>query len=289
MGLKDIVIEARALSKIYTNAAVLDHLDFKINEGECFGFLGPTGAGKTTLIRILSCCTSLTSGNLFITGLNVREHQKNIKRQFGAISDCFSLDSDFSVLDNLITFGQLHGFSRARATEKSHQLLRLLQLEDKYHWSVDRLSLYQGKLLQLARALVPDPKLLYLEIIRTIKASGKTIVLATSSIHEVEMLCDRVALLHHGKILYEGDPDVLVEKVIGHEVVEFYCATDELDYYLARLKERFHYQVCDNRVRVFMEVGQESRSVLSYVPSENLTIRRSHLGDVFLRTTGREL
>lgn len=305
MGSREVVIEARGLNKTYGNVTVLEDIDFKIYKGECFGFLGPIGAGKSTIIRLLSCCAQLTSGELFIHGLNAREHQRNIKRYLGAVSDHFPLDPEFSIFDNLYVFGRLHGKPSESVVERARQLLRQFHLEDIADLGIDVLKPFQRKQLELARALIVDPEIIFFdqptslldsedshrffELIRAAKNQGKTIVMTTSSIQEVDTICDKVALLDKGKLLYEGPPRQLVEDVVGREVVEFYCPTNELDYYLSRLKERYEYQVSGNRVRIYMTVGQESKAVLQYIASENLTIRRSHLGDVFLKIAGRDL
>ena len=122
-----------------------------------------------------------------------------------------------------------------------------------------------------------------------LKKQGKSLVLTTHYMEEAERICDRIVLIDKGKILCEGSPRELINQHIGDEVVEFRLKLDEMEYYIRRIKEKFEYQIMNNRVRIFVKSGQDGRRALDDIDSDSILVRKASLDDVFLRLAGYEL
>lgn len=305
-GKGEVVVEARNISQTLSSGLTIDEIGLSIMRGECFGFLGRAGAGKSSILRLLYCASTVSSGSLFINGLNSREHARHIKKKIGVVPQDAELDEDFSVLENLLIYCRFFRIKKNVAEEKSRELLREMELEETADLSVTCLSSEIRRRLAICRALLNEPEILFIDeptlgldfstrqwiwrlLLKLKNRLGVTVVLATQSREEAEALCDRVALVDHGKILKEGSPTELVKDVVGPEVLEFLCSYKEMDYYITRLQGRYNYQVHQNKVRLFLQEDQESKIAMNFVPQENVVIRRTCLDDVFLKLTGRDL
>ena len=300
-----IILEARNMTKVFNNIKALDGVDFIVHQGECFGFLGSTGSGKSTLIQILSGATYLSSGDYFINGLNGRKNRAQIQTLIGVLPDHEILDPQLSVIINLRTYAKYFGRSTQQATKTARDLLRFARLEDFEGVPIEDLSLVMRRRLELCMALVNDPKVLLLDeptrgldresaqwvwsALEKLKINGMTLLLASSQIQEVERLCDRICLIEKGKVLIEGEPDKMISDLVGNNVVEFKVDPADLDYHIKKIKERYRYQVLDNRVRLFLRNPSEANQVLSLVVSDTIQVRRASLDDVFIQVAGYDL
>lgn len=300
-----IVIEARGLTKRYGHSKVVDNLNLQVNEGTCFGLLGPNGAGKTTIFRMMYGISPPTSGELYILGLNVKNNIRKIKSQIGIVSQDDGLDTDFTVLDNLLVFSKYFNMTIEHARTRARELLRFLHLEDFEDRTVETLSGGMRRRLAFARALLADPKIVILdepttgldpqarlwvwECINELKKQGKTILLTTHYLEEAEQLCDSVMVIDKGMSVCEGAPKKLILEHIGKEVVEFQIAQDDLDYHINRVQSHYNFQVLNNRVRLFIPPSKDGKEALPLVVSDAVTIRRATLEDVFLKLAGYEL
>ncbi len=300
-----IVLEARALTKKFDSLKVVNQLDMQVNQGVCFGLLGPNGAGKTTTMRMMYGVCTPTSGELFILGLSVKTNIRKIKAQIGVMPQDDGLDTDFTVLDNLLIYSHYHQIPIDQARLKARELLRFLHLEDYEDRTVESLSGGMRRRLSLARALMTDPKILILdepttgldpqarlwiwEALSELKKKGKTIVMTTHYLEEAERLCDTVMIIDKGSAVTEGDPKKLITEHIGHEVVEFDIAATDLDYHVQKIQPHYNYQVLNNRIRLFIPQGKEGKDALSFVTSNTVTIRRAALEDVFLKVAGYKM
>ncbi|MBK9041105.1 MAG: ABC transporter ATP-binding protein [Bdellovibrionales bacterium] len=302
-----VVIEARNLVKRFsqnTNTAV-NGLNLQIREGECFGILGPKGAGKTSAMKMMYCNSPITSGELFVFGLDVKTNARKIKGQIGVLPEANSLDNEFSVLDNLLVHSRYFGIPQRHARTKARELLRFVHLEEFDGRLVGSLTIGMQRRLALARSLVNNPKIVFLdeptqgldiqeqkwisESIGQLKRQGKVILLSTDRLEEAEDLCDRVVIIDKGKILCEGPPLSLIHKHVGVEVIEFHIPMDEMEYFLKKVRDKFEYQVVSQRLRLFIKPGQNGRSVIADIESSNIVVRKASLEDVFLRIAGYEL
>lgn len=301
----DKVIEARGLLKKYSSKSVVNRIAFHVSKGECFGILGPNGAGKTTTMRMIYGATAPSEGDLFVSGLNVSSDIEKVKARLGVVPQDDSLDPDFSVIDNLLVYSSFFRIPVKKARLRAHELLRFMHLDEYDDRPVENLSGGMKRRLAIARALLSDPDILILdepttgldpqariwiwESLLALKKAGKSLVLTTHYMEEAEQLCDRIIIMDKGEILAEGSPRDLVRKHIGREVVEFRVEPEDLEYHLAKIRERFEYQVLNNKVRVFVPLEMEGRDILSLVSTPNIEVRPARMDDVFIKLAGYEL
>ena len=247
------VIETRALSKAYPAPAAqrrsggsgpdlpsvllaLDGLDLAIEPGEFFGLLGPNGAGKTTTIGILTTRVRATSGQAFVAGANVATHGELVRRRIGVVPQRPNPDRGLSVLENLLFHGAYFGMARALTAVRSGQLLEQLGISDKAGAKVDALSGGQQQRLMIARALLHEPQVIFLdeptvgldpqarlalwEILRALHHDGRTIVMTTHYMEEADQLCGRLAIVDHGKLLACDTPVALKARSPGETLID---------------------------------------------------------------------
>jgi lipooligosaccharide transport system ATP-binding protein len=277
----DIIIEARSIAKKFAGKAVVDGVSFDVRKGQCFGLLGPNGAGKTTTFKMIYGSASLTSGELFVAGLSVKNHIAKIKSLIGVMPQENNLDPDFSVLDNLLIYADYHGLSRLQARDRAVELLTTLQLEDYAERPIDHLSGGMKRRLALARALITRPKILFLDEpttgldpqarmnlwdqIADLKKSGTTVFLTTHYMEEAEVLCDRILVMSKGRVVAEGSPKQLIEIHVGSEVVEFEVPPQEIEYYVSKVTGKFEYQVLRNRLKLFIRDAGKNKEAIDLV------------------------
>lgn len=211
-------------------------VSFQVPAGECFGLLGPNGAGKSTSMKCITGFYQPTSGKVLLNGIDVHRHPKRARARLGVCSQEDTLDTDFSVLDQMVQFGAYFGIARVAATSKAKDLLDRFGISSKKEDRVESLSGGMRRRLQVARALMNDPKILVLdepttgldpearrtlwEILVNERKNGMAILLSTHYMEEAERLCDRVAIIHRGEILSCDSPQALITQHIGTESVE---------------------------------------------------------------------
>ena len=223
-----LAVEARGLVKRFDETVAVDGIDLEIPVGGCFGFLGPNGAGKTTTIKMVTCVSPPTAGDLHVLDGDVRGDRRRIKARLGVVPQGMTLDGDLTARENLISFGAYHSLPRREAERRADELLEFAQLTDRAAAEVDALSGGMQRRLLIARALVNDPELLVLdepttgldpqarhlvwERLRRLKRGGKTLLLTTHYMEEAAQLCDRLVIMDAGRIVAEGAPAELTER-----------------------------------------------------------------------------
>jgi lipooligosaccharide transport system ATP-binding protein len=211
-------------------------ISFEVSPGECFGLLGPNGAGKSSTIQCISGFYPATSGKVYVGGIDVHAQPKLARKHLGVCNQEETLDSDFSTFDQLVLHAGYFHIPRAEGKKKAAELLKRFGLEEKARENVEALSGGMKRRLQVARALISDPKVLVLdepttgldpdvrrmlwEVLTESRSRGVAILLCTHYMEEAERLCDRVAILHLGKILDIDSPEKLVARHINREEVE---------------------------------------------------------------------
>ena len=302
---RGVAIEARSLYKSYRDRRVVENLNFLIREGECYALLGPDGAGKSSVFRMIYGGSPISQGEIFVLGLNVRRNVSAVKARVGIVPQEDDLDPDFTSMDNLRTFARYYRIAPKQTETRSRELLRSMNLEDYDDVSVANLSKGVKRRLSIARALIHEPSVLILDeptsgldsqtqgiiwkLLLKLKAKGMTLVFSTNNVDEAEQIADRVAIMDRGRVLNESTPQRLIAEQIGKEVVEFFCRPDEVNYLLSRVKDRYEYQILPNRIRLFIGSDQDGREALGLVATKTLTVRRANLEDVFLKITGHNL
>jgi len=304
----ETVLRVRDLRKAYKDVVAVSGLDLEVQAGECFGLLGPNGAGKTTTIEICEGLTQRDTGEVEVLGLNWEANAKALKQRLGIQLQETQLSEKLTVEETVRLFRSF--FHKGPTTE---HVIGLVQLEEKRRSRVGTLSGGQKQRLALACALVGDPELLFLdepttgldpqarrqlwELIEEFKRAGRTIVLTTHYMDEAERLCERVAIMDHGKIIALGSPRELVASIGVEHVVEFSVEAGEaLDADVLRTLEGVRDVRTDNGV-VRMQVTALHSAVPALLAELvrrgiRLTELRTHsatLEDVFVTLTGRHL
>ncbi|HUX29060.1 MAG TPA: ATP-binding cassette domain-containing protein [Thiobacillus sp.] len=299
------MLKVRGLTKRYGDIEVVRGLDLNVRRGECFGLLGPNGAGKTTTLRLLLGLIEPDAGSIELAGIAVPQHAREARMKIGVVPQMDNLDPDFSVRENLLAYGRYFGMDKAAIAARVPQLLEFAGLASKADAQIAQLSGGMKRRLTLARALVHDPDILFLDEpttgldpqarhliwqgLRRLIADGKTIVLTTHFMEEAERLTDRLAILDHGRMVAEGAPRTLIESHIEPAVVEVYG--EGLDAW-----RRDHANAVCQRFETVGETlfcytcnAEQVIDVLKRAPALRYLHRPSNLEDVFLKLTGRDL
>jgi lipooligosaccharide transport system ATP-binding protein len=302
----DAFITARDLTKKYGDLTAVDSISFDIREGECFGFLGPNGAGKTSTVKMIHCVSPVTSGTLTVKGMPAHIDNRAVKMMTGVIPQEITLDNDLTVTENLAIFAKFFDIPRREAKRRIEDLLKFVELEAKRSSKIDELSTGMKRRLLVARALLNQPKLivadepttgldpqarhLIWQRLRQLKAQGATLILTTQYMEEAQQLCDRIVIMHQGKILREGLPLRLIEEEIGREVVEIRIGREEDDRLIGELGSfaRGHERVGDT-LFFYCRAGHDIMRKLVELDLPNTWTRPATLEDVFLKLTGRGL
>ena len=307
----DAVVKAAGLVKEYppSTAPAVAGIDFEVRAGECFGFLGPNGAGKTTTMRMISCRARRTDGRLEVLGMDPSAHERAIKRTIGVVPQETNLDQILSVEENLVVHARYFGISRSEATARARALLDFVQLGDRADWNTEALSGGMKRRLLIARGLINEPRLLILdepttgldpqarhlvwERLRDLKRRGVTLIITTHYMEEAAQLCDRLVIMHQGRILVHGAPRDLVREHVAPQVVELTApdpeALPQLAAQAAPLARR--HEISGDRVILHVDDGEKVLQTLADDGTvyESATFRHATLEDVFLMLTGRRL
>jgi lipooligosaccharide transport system ATP-binding protein len=301
-----ILVSARDLCKKYGSVVAVDGISLDIEEGECFGFLGPNGAGKTSTVRMIHCVSPVTSGTLTVDGLPAHVDNRALKLMTGIIPQELNLDIDLTVYENLAVFAKFFDVPRREARKRIAELLKFIELEAKRDSKINALSTGMKRRLMVARALLNHPRLivadepttgldpqarhLIWQRLRELKNQGTTLILTTQYMEEAQQLCDRIVVMHQGKILREGVPTRLVADEIGREVVEIRVRKEEDERLVASLGSSScgHERVGDT-LFFYCRDGHDIMKKLVELDLHNYLTRPATLEDVFLKLTGRGL
>jgi len=301
-----IFITARDLTKKYGDLTAVDSISFEIREGECFGFLGPNGAGKTSTVKMIHCVSPVTSGHLTVNGLTAHIDNRAVKMMTGVIPQELTLDNDLTVYENLAVFASFFDIPKRDARNRIGELLKFVELEARRDSKIDQLSTGMKRRLLVARALLNHPRLLVADEpttgldpqarhliwqrLRQLRSEGVTLILTTQYMEEAQQLCDRIVIMHQGKILKEGLPLQLVEAEIGREVIEIRIPKEEDERIIGHLAPFScgHERVGDT-LYFYCRDGHDVARKLVELDLPNTWTRPASLEDVFLKLTGRGL
>ena len=299
------VLSARNLRKCYGDHVVVDGLNLSIQRGECFGLLGPNGAGKTTTLRLLLGLISPDAGELQLLNHAVPQQARAARVCVGVVPQIDNLDPDFTVAENLLVYGRYFGMKDSEIEARLPELLEFANLTNKRDAKVPTLSGGMKRRLTLARALVNDPDVIFLDEpttgldpqarhliwqrLRELTARGKTLLLTTHFMDEAERLCHRLAVMDNGRIISEGSPRDLIAQNIEPQVVEMFGeqAAAWAQEHAARYAQRF--EVSGESVFCYVTDAQPLLQELQQHPQLRYLHRPANLEDVFLKLTGREM
>ncbi len=299
------IIEATNLQKSYAGQRVVDGLNLSIQKGECFGLLGPNGAGKTTTLRLLLGLIAPDEGNISLLNLPVPQAAREARIRVGVVPQMDNLDPDFTVAENLLVYGRYFGLKDSEIEGRIPALLEFASLTSKRDAKVPTLSGGMKRRLTLARALVNDPDVIFLDEpttgldpqarhliwqrLRELTQLGKTLLLTTHFMDEAERLCHRLAVLDNGKLISQGTPRELIEQNIEPQVVEVFGETVESWAYANAAHYAQRFELSGETVFCYVQDAQPLVKHLQAQTALRFLHRPANLEDVFLKITGREM
>ncbi len=275
----------QGVHKVYNNVSVVDDLSLTIAPGEIFGLLGPNGAGKSTTIRMVTTLTKPTQGDIVVAGYDVVRQPFGAKKQIGVVLQQTSVDMDLTVWENMEFHGRMHHIPNPRRQKEIDRWLEYVELIDRRNDLVKTLSGGMKRRLQIGRALLHQPQILFLdeptvgldpqtrrrlwEIIKGLNQQGMTILLTTHYMEEVEYLCNRIGIMDSGKLIELGTLEEFRQRH-GQGLI------------MKQEGDRWNYQ--------FFPTMQDAKSFLEQQPDKTgMMLRPSNLEDIFVELTGRNL
>jgi daunorubicin resistance ABC transporter ATP-binding subunit len=302
-------IKVEDLTKRFNGFNAVDSISFTVEGGELFGLLGPNGAGKTTTIRMLTGVLKPTTGTAHIGEYDIQKNPLEAKQLMGIVPEMANAYVDLSALNNLFLVGELYGIGKKERVEKAESLLKLFELYDKKHQKVKTFSKGMTQRLIVAMGLMNNPKLLFLdeptsgldvesviqirELIRDFNDKGTTIILTTHNIEEANQLCDRVAIMNHGKIVAIDRPEKLKRTIQSTTSIEvaFTTKVNVEDLMFDKVNEvkkigdklRLYAEKPEDVIPMVVKYSQSSRNKII-----SLNTMGPNLEDVFLKLTKKE-
>ena len=294
----------------------LDGISFEVERGEFFGLLGPNGAGKTTTIGVLTTRVLPTGGRAVVDGIDVKRHPVAVKRRIGVCPQANNLDRSLTGRENLLFHAEYFGIPKRIRERRAQELLERFQLAER---ADEKPTVYSGGMaqrLKIARALMHDPAILFLDepttgldpqarraiwdLLREFNAKGQTIFLTTHYMEEADQLCQRIAIMDKGKLLQMGTPAKLKAGVPGGYLIELQVQNADgrlstLASALPRLAGVVDVRVQDNRIRVYADKAEGLLANAMRVAGEQgVMVTDAHVSEpslenLFLHLTGRSL
>jgi ABC-2 type transport system ATP-binding protein len=304
----DAAVVFTAVHKRYRDTTALDGLDVVVARGEIFGLLGPNGSGKTTTVNLLCGLLAPTSGAIAVLGHDVTRNPAAVRPLLGVVPQETALYGELSAERNLRFHAELYGVPRAQRAERVRQMLELVGLWDRRSQPVKTFSGGMRRRLAIARAMLHNPAILYLDeptlgvdvsnrcvvwdYIRELKRRGTTVLLTTNYLEEASELCDRIAILNHGKAVAVGTPASLRRR-IGGSVLEMELSVtppSELVDLVRFMRGVVAVEVAGTRLAVTYNEGDETAALVLNAVTDRCQLRQvsqreSSLDEVFLRLT----
>ncbi|MGE5100144.1 MAG: ABC transporter ATP-binding protein [Deltaproteobacteria bacterium] len=291
----------------------LQSLDLEVGDGEFFGLLGPNGAGKTTTIGILTTRVKQTSGSAVVGGADVASQSVQVRQRIGVVPQRPNPDRSLNVIENLLFHAAYFGIHTATSLPRANQLLEQLGISDKAYAKVDEMSGGQQQRLMIARALIHEPQVIFLDeptvgldpqtrlslwdILRQLHAEGRTIVMTTHYMEEADKLCDRIAIVDRGELLELDTPEALKQRAPGGTLVEMSLSGDARPVIDAvrSIDGVLRVETQGPLLRVFSDRGGRVISPVIQAVEENglsvanISLTEPSLETLFVARTGRKL
>ncbi|HHT79370.1 MAG TPA: ATP-binding cassette domain-containing protein [Actinobacteria bacterium] len=310
------IFKVRNLTKKYGNLTAVDSIEFSINKGEIFGFLGPNAAGKTTTINMLIGMAKVTSGRIFYRDNDTTDKIKKFQALIGVVPDESNLYEELTGFENLCFCASLYGINRVHREVKARQLLEIFKLSDAAHKRFKAYSKGMKRKLTIAASLVHEPEILFLDepttgidvassrqirsLIKKLNDDGMTVFLTTHYIEEAERLCDRIAFINKGKIIKMDTVKKFIDDISQSNIIEVLFEPNPIDknVLLEKINLNFPELECsfkdENTIKIISQIKINVSSIVSFLSSNGIYILeakllRPTLEDAFVKLTGIEI
>jgi len=307
------VIKAEGLTKVFNrHLTAVDHIDFSVKNGEIFGFLGPNGAGKTTTINMLITVLKPTEGTTSVLGYDIVKQANEVRKVIGVVPQEYTADEDLTGLENILLCADLYGIPRKISKERAVDLLKLVELTDFKDKRVQTFSGGMRRRLELACGLINRPKVLFLDeptlgldvqtrtatwnyIKKMKKEYGMTLFMTTHYLEEADALCDRIAIIDHGKIVVVGSPEELKHSLGGDLITLAIKENDDVSDLIKSIDRVKEVRRENGTYHVKAEFGEittpfiiEALRKKGYTVSK-LSLTEPTLNEVYLEYTGKAI
>jgi ABC-2 type transport system ATP-binding protein len=307
------IIKAEGLTKVFNHhLTAVDHINFGVNQGEIFGFLGPNGAGKTTTINMLITIMKPTEGKASVSGFDIEQQANGVRNVTGVVPQEYTADEDLTGLENVFLCADLYGIPRNIAKERAADLLKLVELTDFKDKKVQTYSGGMRRRLELACGLINRPKVLFLDeptlgldvqtrtatwnYIRTLKKEyGMTLFMTTHYLEEADALCDRVAIIDHGKIIVVGSPEDLKHSLGGDSITLAIKENADVSELIQKVEHVKEVRKENGAYRIKAELGEVTTPLIIETLRKNgytvtkLSLTEPTLNEVYLEYTGKSM
>ena len=307
------IIKAEGLTKIFNhNLVAVDHVNFEVKRGEIYGFLGPNGAGKTTTINMLITILKPTEGKASVLGFDIAKQNYDVRNVIGVVPQEYTADEDLTGLENILLCSDMYGIPRRVARERAMDLLKLVELTDFKDKRVQTFSGGMRRRLELACGLINRPKILFLDeptlgldvqtrtatwnYIRKLKQEyGMTLFMTTHYLEEADSLCDRVAIIDHGKIVVVGKPEDLKHSLGGDIITIGIKENVDVSELISKVENVKEVKKENGSYRIKAEYGEvtapfiiETLRKKGYTVAK-LSLTEPTLNEVYLEYTGKSM
>jgi ABC-2 type transport system ATP-binding protein len=307
------IIKAEGLTKVFNHHLVaVDHIDFEVKRGEIFGFLGPNGAGKTTTINMLITILKPTEGKATVLGFDIFKQSNDVRNVIGVVPQEYTADEDLTAFENILLCSDMYGIPRRVAKDRAEDLLKLVELTEFKDKRVQTFSGGMRRRLELACGLINRPRILFLDeptlgldvqtrtatwnYIRKLKQEyGMTLFMTTHYLEEADSLCDRVAIIDHGKIVVVGPPEELKHSLGGDIITISIKENVDVSELVSKIENVKDVRKEDGSYRIKAEIGEVTAPFIiealrrkGYTVSK-LSLTEPTLNEVYLEYTGRSM
>jgi ABC-2 type transport system ATP-binding protein len=307
-------VEVQNLTKCFGDFCAVDHVQFEVGKGELFGLLGPNGAGKSTLIRMLTTLVPPSDGTARVNGFDIVRAPNSVRQSIGVIPQAMTSDMELSAVENMTIFAKLYGIPRERRKRTIKELLKAVDLEQ---WADKPVKMFSGGMrrrLEIARGLVHEPKIFFLdepttgldpvsrvavwEMLSRLKRERElTILVTTHYMDEADKLCDRIAIVDHGKVVALDSPLKLKASIPGKNILEVSFSPVPANWgeTLKTLPDVAELKAEDNVFRLSSDNGPRTTVALmeaarhANISVTSLSVQSTTLDDVFVYYTGHQL
>lgn len=313
IDLSEEILKVEGLTKVFNHAlTAVDHVSFSVKHGEIFGFLGPNGAGKTTTINMLITILKPTAGTASVLGFDIAKQDNDVRNSIGVVPQEYTADEDLTGMENILLCADLYGIPHATAKERAADLLKLVELTEFKDKKVQTFSGGMRRRLELACGLINRPRLLFLDeptlgldvqtrtatwnYIKTLKKEfGMTLFMTTHYLEEADTLCDRVAIIDHGKIIVVGTPEALKQGLGGDVITLGIKENVDVTHLIESVEHVKEVKKENGLYRIKAEAGEVTAPLIIEALREKghtvtkLSLTEPTLNEVYLEFTGKSL